>query len=66
MSGSLFWPQKKFNEKSIFYNRDIMQLFSLDPTILKKKKIAQKKLKKPSSKDAQKNSNLLPWAAQTA
>ena len=35
-----------------------MQLFSVDPTIFKKKKIfAHKKLKKPASKIALKNSN---------
>ena len=51
-----------------------MQLFSADATIfLKILKVffAHKKLKKPPSKVAQKNSNplffsLLPWAAQTA
>ena len=36
-----------------------MQLFSEDATIFKKKKNAHKKLKKPPSKVAQKNSNPL-------
>ena len=50
-----------------------MQLFSADSTMLSKFFtifVAHKKLKKPLSKVAQKNSNpffsLLPWAAQTA
>jgi hypothetical protein len=36
-----------------------MQFFSADSTQLKQKKIAHEKLKKPPSKVAQKNSNLL-------
>ena len=51
-----------------------MQLFGADVTIFSKKIqnfFAHKKLKKPPSKVAQKNSiplffSLLPWAAQTA
>ena len=46
-----------------------MQLFCADATMFKKKKIAHKKLKKPPSKVAQKNSNplffLIALTAQT-